>query len=69
MNSVYNDQASITMKFARAEDYQTAVYELFSNNMLNDAAQYLMQVYGMSTWNYRYYTDETFLLITIYWKQ
>ena len=56
------------LKFASPEGYQSAVYELFSNNMLNDPAQYLMQVYGMSSWNYRYYTDEAFCLITIYWK-
>ena len=68
MNSVYSDQASITLKFAGPEGYQSAVYELFSNNMLNDPAQYLMQVYGMSSWNYRYYTDDSFYLITIYWK-
>lgn len=68
MNSVWSDQSSIVMKFGSAEGYQTAKYELFQNNMLGDAGQYLMEVYGTSTWNYRYYTDDDFNLITIYWK-
>ena len=68
MNSVWSDESYIVMKFGSEDAYNSAKYELFQNNMLNDAGQYLMQVYGTSTWNYRYHTDEEFCLITIYWK-
>lgn len=68
MNSVWSDENYIVMKFGSADGYQAAKLELFQNNMLNDAGQYLMEVYGTSTWNYRYNTDDNFYLITIYWK-
>lgn len=68
MNSVWSDESYIVMKFGSSEAYESAKYELFQNDMLNDAGQYLMQVYGTSTWNYRYHTDDDFNLITIYWK-
>lgn len=68
MNSVWSDQNSIAMKFGTAEGYQTARYEMFQNGMLSDAGQYLMDVYGTTTWNYRYHTDDDFYLITVYWK-
>ena len=68
MNSVWSDQNYIVMKFGSEQGYQTAKYELFQNNMLSDAGQYLMEVYGTTTWNYRYHTDDEFQLITIYWK-
>lgn len=68
MDSVWSDQSYIVMKFGSDQGYQTAKYELFQNNMLGDAGQYLMEVYGTSTWNYRYNTDDEFQQITIYWK-
>ena len=68
MNSVWSEESQIALKFGSNEAYQSARYEMFQNNMLNDAGQYLMQVYGVSTWNYRYHTDDDFYLITIYWK-
>ena len=67
MDSVYAQSSSISMKFAWREDYDTAVYELFSNGLISDAARYLMDVNGTSTWNYSYHTEDAFLLITIYW--
>ena len=67
MNSVWADDSYIVMKFGTQDGYETAKYELFQNNMLNDAGQYLMEVYGTSSWNYRYHTDDEFYLITIYW--
>lgn len=67
MNSVWNDQNSVTMKFGTAEAYESAKYELFSNGMLSDAAGYLMEIYGTRTWNYSYNTDDEFCVITIYW--
>lgn len=67
MNSVWNGETSIVMKFANQEDYETAKYELFSNGMLTDPGQYLMEINGVSTWNYRYHTEDDFYLITIYW--
>lgn len=68
MNSVWSDESYIVMKFGTQEGYETAKYELFQNNMLNDPGQYLMEVNGTSSWNYRYHTDDDFCLITIYWK-
>lgn len=67
MNSVWNGESSIVMKFGSREAFDSAVYELFQGNLLNDAGQYLMSVNGVSTWNYRYHTDENFYLVTIYW--
>lgn len=68
MNSVWADQPYIVMKFGSREAYDSARYELFENGMLNDAGQYLMEVYGASSWNYRYQTDDDFYLITVFWK-
>lgn len=68
MNSVWSDEASIVMKFGSQEAYDTAVYELFDGGMLNDPGAYLMQINGVSTWNYRYHTDDNFWLVTLYWK-
>lgn len=68
MNSVWADESSIVMKFGSREAYDAACYELFEGDMLNDPGQYLMGIYGVSTWNYRYHTDENFYLITLYWK-
>lgn len=67
MNSVWNGESRVVMKFAGAEAYEEAKYELFSNGMLGDAAQYLMETNGVSSWNYSYNTDDLFNLITIYW--
>lgn len=68
MNSVWNDEASIVMKFGSQEDYETARYELFEDGLLTDPGQYLMDINGVTTWNYKYHTDDDFYLITIYWK-
>ncbi len=67
MNSVWNGEASVVMKFGNSEAYETAKYELFENGMLNDPGGYLMEINGVSTWNYRYHTEDNFYLITIYW--
>lgn len=67
MQSVWNGNTSINLKFGSQEAYDTAVYELFENDMLNDAGQYLMEINGTDTWSYRYQTDDNFYLITIYW--
>ncbi len=68
MNSVWNDNAYIVMKFGSSEAYESAKYELFEGNMLNDPGQYLMEINGVGSWNYRYHTDDEFHLITLYWK-
>lgn len=68
MNSVWNGDSSIVMKFGSQEAYETALYELFENGMLQDPGQYLMELNGVSSWNYRYHTDEEFRVVTIYWK-
>lgn len=67
MNSVWNGEASIVMKFGSQEAYEAARYELFEGSLLDDAGQYLMEINGVNTWNYRYNTDDNFYLITIYW--
>ncbi len=69
MNSVWNGDANIAMKFGSREAFDTAKYEIFSNGLIQDAAQYLMKSYGMTTWNYSYHTDEEFNLITIDWDR
>lgn len=67
MQSVWNGEESLVMKFGSQEAYDAARYELFENNLLSDAGQYLMKINGTDTWNYRYHTDDNFYLITIYW--
>ena len=67
MNSVWNGESSVTMKFAHREDYEQAVYELFSNHMIEEATAYLMEVNGTTSWSYSYNNDAEFNLITIYW--
>ncbi|MDO4322873.1 MAG: transglutaminase domain-containing protein [Lachnospiraceae bacterium] len=67
MNSVWNGEASVVMKFGSQEAYDAAQYELFQGSLLDDPGQYLMEINGVSSWNYRYHTDDNFYLITIYW--
>ena len=68
MNSVWEERRYVTFKFGSKEAYDSAMYEFFSNGMLQEPAQYLMDLYGLNTWNYRYNTEEEFHLITIYWR-
>lgn len=68
MNSVWNDESVIVMKFGSQDAYETAKYELFDDGLLTDPGQYLMDINGVTTWNYKYHTDDNFYLITIYWK-
>ena len=67
MNSVWNGDASAVLRFGTREAYDQAVYELFEGKLLNDAAQYLMQINGVHRWNYRYHTDDDFYTVTLYW--
>jgi len=66
MDCVYAGDPYISLKFAHDEDYERAVYELFSNGLISDAAGYLMQINQTSSWNYTYHTEDAFCLITIY---
>ncbi len=68
MNSVWEERPSVTMKFGSSEGYEEAKYAMFQGNMLQDPAQYLMDIYGTQTWNYSYHTDDAFYLITIFWQ-
>lgn len=68
MESVWNEDASIVMKFGNSEAYEAAKWEMVEGNLLNDAGQYLMEINGVSSWNYRYHADENFNMITLYWK-
>lgn len=67
MSSVENGDGSITMKFGSAQAYETAKTELFTNNMYDDAAQYLMEENGVSSWSTKYACDDEFHVITIQW--
>ena len=67
MQSVWNGEDSVIMKFGSRAAFDEAYYELFQNGLLQDAAQYLMEVNGTASWNYGYRTDEEFYLITIFW--
>ena len=69
MDSVYNGRNTVIMKFASDDDYLKARQSLFSEGLVNDAAQYLMSQYGTQRWNYSYQTEDTFRLITIYWTE
>ncbi|MCC8067462.1 MAG: hypothetical protein LIO94_10255 [Clostridiales bacterium] len=68
MESVWADETRIVMKFGNEEAYEAAQSALFEQDLLNDAGQYLMRQNGVTTWNYRYHTDDNFYLITIYWS-
>ena len=68
MQSVWNEEDSITMKFGSAQAYEEAKDNLFRQGMLQDAAEYLMEINGVRSWNYRYYTEDDFLAVTIVWK-
>lgn len=67
MDSVWSGESCVVMKFGSQEAYETAVYELFDGSLLKDAGQYLMEINGVTKWNYRYHKDENFYLVTIYW--
>lgn len=68
MNSVWNDRSKIVMKFGSQEAYESAKYELFEGKLLKDPGGYLMEINGVSSWNYRYHTEDDFYLITIFWR-
>ena len=67
MESVRNGESTIVMKFGTQDAYERAKVELFTNKLYYDADQYLMEQYGVSTWNNRYATDDEFRVITIQW--
>lgn len=67
MQSVWNGNSSIVLKFGSQEAYDSAKYELFEGSLLDDPGAYLMQINGVTSWNYKYHTDDNFYLITIYW--
>ncbi|MCC8137279.1 MAG: hypothetical protein LIO76_04315 [Clostridiales bacterium] len=68
MDSVEADETRIMMKFGSEEAYQEAQRALFEGSLLEDPGQYLMRQNGVTSWNYRYHTDDNFYLITIYWN-
>ena len=67
MQSVWEERKYIVLKFDSRETLDEASRAFFEEGMLQEPAQYLMEVYGVSSWNYRYNVDEDFLEITIYW--
>ena len=67
MQSVWNGNSSIVLKFGSQEAYDSAKYELFEGSLLDDPGAYLMQINGVTSWNYKDHTDDNLYLITIYW--
>lgn len=69
MNSVQAGDSRTCMKFGSQEAYAEARAALFDGgDLLNAPGQYLMEQNGVSTWSYRYNTDDDFCIITIYWS-
>jgi len=68
LESVWASETRIMMKFGSETAYEEAQEALFEGNLLREAGQYLMQQNGVTSWNYRYHTDDNFCLITIYWS-
>ncbi|MCC8100880.1 MAG: hypothetical protein LIP11_00985 [Clostridiales bacterium] len=68
LESVWASETRIMMKFGSEAAYEEAQTALFEENLLREAGQYLMQQNGVTSWNYRYHTDDNFCLITIYWS-
>ena len=67
MNSVRRGDRMIEMKFGSREAYDSAIFELFEGNLLEDAGKYLMNQNGVNSWNYKYQTEEELYTITLYW--
>ena len=67
MHSVQRGDRLIEMKFGSREAYENAVFELFEGNLLEDAGNYLMDQNGVSSWNYKYQTDEELFTVVLYW--
>ncbi len=67
MNSVWNGEAAVIMKFGDQQAYESAKYELFQGSLLEDPLNYLMDINAVNSWNYKYDTDDRFLVITLYW--
>lgn len=68
MESVWADEDFFIAKFGSRDAYDAARHEIFENGLIDDAGQYLMEINGVRSWNYRYNTDDDFRIITIYWK-
>lgn len=67
MDSVESGQKSVTMLFGSGEAYQAAMQSLFEEGLTEDAASYVMRQQGLTRYNYYYYPDEVFHMITIVW--
>ncbi|MCD8337393.1 MAG: hypothetical protein LUD18_08995 [Lachnospiraceae bacterium] len=68
LESVWASETRIMMKFGSKTAYEEAQTALFEGELLKEAGQYLMRQNGVTSWNYRYHTDDNFCLITIYWN-
>ena len=53
MQSVWNGNSNIVLKFGSQEAYDSARYELFEGSLLDDPGAYLMQINGVTSWNYK----------------
>lgn len=67
MDSVWNGESSISMKFGSAEACEQAKKAISEDRIYSDAAQYLMEANGVTAWNTRYTSDDVFHVITIEW--
>ncbi len=67
MDSVWSGRTSISMKFGSREAFAQALAAVREDHIYKDAAQYLMEINGVSTWTTRYSEDDVFCVITIQW--
>ncbi|MGC4019703.1 MAG: transglutaminase domain-containing protein [Muricomes sp.] len=65
--TIYNNENSFTCKFANDTLYQQA-HGIILNDLVQKAAQNLLQYYGLDTVQYTYVEDELMNKITIYWN-
>lgn len=65
--SIYNRESSFTCKFAGDSLYQEA-HDVILNDLVQRAAQNLLDYYGLESVQYTYIEDEVMDKITIYWN-
>ena len=65
--TIYNQESSFTCKFANDSLYQEA-HDVILNDLVQQAAQNLLDYYGLESVQYTYVEDEVMDKISIYWN-
>ena len=65
--TIYNPESSFTCKFANDSLYQEA-HDVILNDLVQQAAQNLLDYYGLESVQYTYVEDEVMDKISIYWN-